>query len=128
MTGRSTLEIIADKERELRGLLLAARARADTLVAEAHREAAQMKTAQQARAETEVMAQIEEEVLAVRRGAESLAGGSLAELDLLTEDSSCVSTATQMIVDAVLLRSQDRCQTPWHAPVKGKRPSVGARE
>ena len=112
MARPSTLEIIAQKEQELRGLLLEARARADALVVEARREAAQVKAREEATAAAEVKARLDRELLAVSRTADLAASRALAEVDRLQGDLRRSDAAAQLIVDAVLLRPREITERP----------------
>lgn len=123
MAEQSLLETIAQKERDLRARLLAARARAAALVAEAERTAEELRAAEEAAAAAEVEAWLAAELArAQREVAELVAQASVAQGPV---DAERLAAAVAVILDAVLLRPPAASAAPAEPAARGVIPPGG---
>lgn len=99
---REALEIIAQKEQEIRGRLLRARASAASIVAAARAEAEQIRAEGEAAAVAETRMWLDEQDALVRQEAEATVALSTARVDDQRVDEADTDVAVHLILDAVL--------------------------
>jgi vacuolar-type H+-ATPase subunit H len=104
MAEPTVLEMIARKEQELRARLLAARARADVLVAEASKQAGEVRTGAEAEARAQTRVWVEQEMARARREAEQVVDQATADARDRMGSPQGLEAAVQLILDAVLAR------------------------
>jgi hypothetical protein len=107
MAEPSLIEVIAAKERELRARLLAARAEAEAIVADADRRAAALRRSEETAATAEIQAWLASELDRARRDVAAMSEAALAELRRRRAESVRRAAAVRRVLDAVLLRSPD---------------------
>ncbi len=111
------LEAIVAKEGELRARLMAARARADEIVARASEEASAWRARELAAAEAQIHAETARAKEDARRSAEERVAGAVEEARALLVDDAAIQAAANTVLSAVLL-----------LPPRGSGPSVGATD
>ncbi len=123
MVAPTLLEVIAARERDLRARLLAARARADAIVAEAAAQAETLRQREEAAASEEARAWLEAELDRARCEAEAAVAQAATELRRVSGDPAELQGAVDLVVGAVLLVPRDPgAPPPWRGP-RTRRPS-----
>jgi vacuolar-type H+-ATPase subunit H len=100
---QESLETIAQKEQEIRGRLLQARASAESILAAAGAEAERIRAAGETAAAAEARAWLDEQVALAQRDGEASLRLATARLDDQRVDGPAMDAAVELILEAVLL-------------------------
>ncbi len=96
------LEHIAQKEQELRVQLIAARARADALVAEAQKQAAELRSTQEAAARAEIQEWLAGELDRAHAEADQFVSEASSKLGNIDDLASRREAAVQLLLSAIV--------------------------
>ncbi len=105
MAEPTVLELIARKEQELRVQLMAARAEADALVADARTEAADLRAAENAAAAQDAQDWLNQELTRARNEVEQMVSAATDAMGKLGDPGPRRQEAVQHVLDEILLRS-----------------------